>query len=147
MTPNGLHDPDHYTTAYDLALIASYAMQNGTFREIVGTTYYRTETGEITRTIKNKNKLLWEYEGGNGVKTGYTMAAGKCLVFAAEREGMQLVGVLLNCPDMFPTAKRILDYGFTAYQPETLVAAGDVIARVRVSGGKKTPWRLRQNRI
>lgn len=65
--------------AYDLALIASYAMQNGTFREIVGTTYYRTETGEITRTIKNKNKLLWEYEGGNGVKTGYTMAAGNAL--------------------------------------------------------------------
>mgnify|MGYP000009660636 FL=1 len=142
VTPNGLHDPNHYTTAYDLALIASYAMQNGTFREIVGTTYYRTETGEITRTIKNKNKLLWEYEGGNGVKTGYTMAAGKCLVFAAEREGMQLVGVLLNCPDMFPTAKRILDYGFTAYQPETLVAAGDIIARARVSGGKKNALAL-----
>lgn len=81
VTPNGLHDPDHYTTAYDLALIASYAMQNGTFREIVGTTYYRTETGEITRTIKNKNKLLWEYEGGNGVKTGYTMAGWKMPCF------------------------------------------------------------------
>jgi len=70
------------------------------------------------------------------------MAAGKCLVFAAEREGMQLVGVLLNCPDMFPTAKRILDYGFTAYQPETLVAAGDIIARARVSGGKKNALAL-----
>lgn len=137
VTPNGLPDPDHYTTAYDLALIACYAMQNETFREIVGTTYYQTTTGEIARTVKNKNKILWEYEGGNGVKTGYTMAAGKCLVFAAEREGMQLVGVVLNCPDMFPSAKRLLDYGFETYQQETLVAADERIARVRVTGGKK----------
>lgn len=137
VTPNGLPDPDHYTTAYDLALIACYAMQNETFREIVGTTYYQTTTGEIVRTVKNKNKILWEYEGGNGVKTGYTMAAGKCLVFAAEREGMQLVGVVLNCPDMFPSAKRLLDYGFETYQQETLVAADERIARVRVTGGKK----------
>lgn len=137
VTPNGLPDPDHYTTAYDLALIACYAMQNETFREIVGTTYYQTATGEIARTVKNKNKILWEYEGGNGVKTGYTMAAGKCLVFAAEREGMQLVGVVLNCPDMFPSAKRLLDYGFETYQQETLVAADERIARVRVTGGKK----------
>ena len=137
VTPNGLHDAEHYTTAYDLALIASYAMQNETFREIVGTTYYRTVTGEITRTVKNKNKILWEYEGGNGVKTGYTMAAGKCLVFSAERNGVELVGVVLNCPDMFPAAKRLLDYGFETYKPEKLVAAGDVIARIRVNGGRK----------
>ena len=137
VTPNGLPDPDHYTTAYDLALIACYAMQNETFREIVGTTYYQTTTGEIARTVKNKNKILWEYEGGNGVKTGYTMAAGKCLVFAAEREGMQLVGVVLNCPDMFPSAKRLLDYGFETYQQETLVASDERIARVSVTGGKK----------
>lgn len=137
VTPNGLHDAEHYTTAYDLALIASYAMQNETFREIVGTTYYRTVTGEITRTVKNKNKILWEYEGGNGVKTGYTMAAGKCLVFSAERSGVELVGVVLNCPDMFPAAKRLLDYGFETYKPEKLVAAGDVIVRIRVNGGRK----------
>ncbi len=137
VTPNGLHDVEHYTTAYDLALIASYAMQNETFREIVGTTYYRTVTGEVTRTVKNKNKILWEYEGGNGVKTGYTMAAGKCLVFSAERNGVELVGVVLNCPDMFPAAKRLLDYGFETYKPEKLVAAGDVIARIRINGGRK----------
>ena len=137
VTPNGLHDAEHYTTAYDLALIASYAMQNETFREIVGTTYYRTVTGEVTRTVKNKNKILWEYEGGNGVKTGYTMAAGKCLVFSAERNGVELVGVVLNCPDMFPAAKRLLDYGFETYKSEKLVAAGDVIARIRINGGRK----------
>ncbi|MDD5918325.1 MAG: D-alanyl-D-alanine carboxypeptidase [bacterium] len=137
VTPNGLHDAEHYTTAYDLALIASYAMQNETFREIVGTTYYRTVTGEVTRTVKNKNKILWEYEGGNGVKTGYTMAAGKCLVFSAERNGVELVGVVLNCPDMFPAAKRLLDYGFETYKPEKLVAAGDVIARICINGGRK----------
>lgn len=142
VTPNGLHDQEHYTTAYDLARIASYAMQNETFREIVGTTYYRTTTGEITRTVKNKNKILWEYEGGNGIKTGYTTAAGKCLVFSAERDGILLVGVVLNCPDMFPAAKRLLDYGFETYKPETIVAAGDEIARIRVSGGKKNALAL-----
>lgn len=142
VTPNGLHDQEHYTTAYDLARIASYAMQNETFREIVGTTYYRTTTGEITRTVKNKNKILWEYEGGNGIKTGYTTAAGKCLVFSAERDGILLVGVVLNCPDMFPAAKRLLDYGFETYKPETIVAAGDQIARIRVSGGKKNALAL-----
>ena len=142
VTPNGLPDPNHYTTAYDLALIAAYAMENATFREVVSTTYYKTTTGEVARTVKNKNKILWEYEGGNGIKTGYTMAAGKCLVFAAERDGMQLIGVVLNCPDMFPAAKRILDYGFNTYKPETIIHAGDMIACARVTGGKKSTLAL-----
>ena len=108
VTPNGLHDAEHYTTAYDLALIASYAMQNETFREIVGTTYYRTVTGEITRTVKNKNKILWEYEGGNGVKTGYTMAAGKCLVFSAERKHNRCDNTYNRC--YYPFCQRAAEH-------------------------------------
>ncbi len=142
VTPNGLHDDAHYTTAYDLALISAYAMRNPVFREIVSTTYYKTTTGEIIRTFKNKNRILWEYEGGNGIKTGYTSAAGKCLVFSAERDGILLVGVVLKCPQMFDAAKTMLDYGFASFSQEKLISAGDTIARVRVEKGKKSTLAL-----
>ncbi|MBQ9833439.1 MAG: D-alanyl-D-alanine carboxypeptidase [Clostridia bacterium] len=137
VTPNGLHDDAHYTTAYDLGLIACYAMGNETFREVVGTTYYKSETGEITRTWKNKNKILWQYEGGNGVKTGYTMRAGKCLVFSAMRDSMEVVGVVLNDPNMFNDAKSMLDYGLDNFSMAKVLSAGEVIARARVFNGRK----------
>lgn len=142
VTPNGLHDQNHYTTAYDLALIAAEAMANEAFREIVGTQYHKTSTGDVIRTFKNKNKLLWQYEGGNGIKTGYTMKAGKCLVFSAERDGMQLIGVVLNCPSMFPDSKRILDYGFNSYEMSMIAPANSVIARVLVKSGVQNPLEL-----
>lgn len=137
VTPNGLPNDEHYTTAYDLALIASAAMQNEAFREIVSTQYYRAETGAVPRTFKNKNKILWNYEGGNGVKTGYTKAAGRCLVFAAERDGMQLVGVVLACPNMFEDAAALLDYGMDNYEMSPLVSQGDRVANVFVERGMK----------
>lgn len=115
VTPNGLHDPDHYTTAKELALLGAEALKNPFFSEIVLTQYRKTE-GSNPHTLKNKNRLLWEYEGGIGVKTGYTKAAGKCLVFAAERGGMKLVGTILNCPTMWDTAKNMLDAGFSDYR-------------------------------
>ena len=113
--PNGLPDAEHYTSARDLCTLAAVAMRNETFAEIVRTQYHKTE-GSVVHTLKNKNRLLWEYEGGVGVKTGYTKAAGKCLVFAAERGGMLLVGVVLNCPTMWDTAKAMLNHGFAAYR-------------------------------
>ncbi len=137
VTPNGLPSDAHYTTAYDLALIAAEAMGNETFRELVSATYYRTETGLVARTFKNKNKILWEYEGGCGVKTGYTKAAGKCLVFSAERDGMTLVGVVLNCPNMFGSAKAMLDYGYDNYELATVVKKGEAVARIHVDNGMK----------
>jgi D-alanyl-D-alanine carboxypeptidase (penicillin-binding protein 5/6) len=142
VTPNGLHDGAHYTTAYDLALISAYALKNETFQTIVSTTYHRTTTGNLQRTFKNKNKILWQYEGGNGVKTGYTSAAGKCLSFAAKRDNMQLVGVVLNCPDMFNNAMSMLDYGFANYEMVKAIGAGDVIARARVAAGVKNVLEL-----
>lgn len=138
VTPNGLHDDDHYSTAYDLCVIAAYAMQNETFREIAGTQYHRTTTGKVTRSMKSKNRLLWEYEGGNGLKTGYTLNAGKCLVFSAERDGMMLVGAVLDCPDMFNEAKLMLDYGFNNFSMQKIVSAGEPIARVRVDNSAQT---------
>lgn len=142
VTPNGLPNDEHYTTAYDLALISAYALKNPAFQTVVGTTYHRTASGSMQRTFKNKNKLLWQYEGGIGLKTGYTKAAGRCLAFAAQRDGMQLVGVVLNCSDMFNDAMRILDYGFDNYEMAKAVGAGDVIARARVAAGVKNVLEL-----
>lgn len=138
VTPNGLHDDAHYTTAYDLARIAAEAMRNQNFRQIVSTEYYRTETGEVARTFKNKNRILWQYPGGNGVKTGYTKAAGRCLVFSAEKDGMELIGVVLNCPNMFEDAMALLDYGFENYETAVLAKKGAVIAGIPVHGGEKS---------
>lgn len=129
--PHGLPAENHYTTAYDLALICSYALKNTTFREIVSTQYYTAETGEVKRTMMNKNKLLFQYEGTIGIKTGYTKAAGKCLTFAAEREGLTVVGVVLNCPDMFNESMRLMDYCFDTYRMYTIIKSGMRVARVQ----------------
>lgn len=137
VTPNGLHDQAHYTSAYDLALIASTAMQNPAFREIVSAKYWKTTSGDITRTFKNKNKILWQYEGGNGIKTGFTKAAGRCLAFSAERDGNTLVGIVLNCPDMWNDAKAMLNYGFADYTWKPYATAGDTVATLTVNRGMK----------
>lgn len=137
VNPNGLPDENHYTTAQDLARIAAAGMQNEMFRTIVGTTYHETSSGDRARTFKNKNKILWQYEGGNGVKTGFTKAAGRCLVFSAQRGGMTLVGVVLNAPDMWEDAKTMLDYGFDRMERRLLVEAVRPLAQVGVTGGTK----------
>lgn len=130
--PNGLPSDEHYTTAYDLALICSYAMKNEIFRTIVGTQYYTADSGDVHRTMMNKNKLLTQYDGANGIKTGYTKAAGKCLTFSAEREGMSIVGVVLNCPDMFPDSMKIMDRCFSEYSLYTVVRKGTPVLRTDV---------------
>lgn len=137
VTPNGLNDPEHYTTARDLCTIAREALKNETFREIVSTKYHRTESGAYERTFKNKNSLLWSFDGAFGVKTGYTMAAGRCLVFGAERDGMTLVGALLNCRPMFQTASELLETAFESYEKAEAVSAGSVIMRTKVENSDK----------
>lgn len=137
VTPNGLHDPEHYTTARDLALLGAAALENPVFAEIVSAKY-RTTEGSVRHTLKNKNRLLWEYEGGIGVKTGYTKKAGKCLVFAAERGAMKLVGVVLNCPSMWDTAKTMLDEGFSSYRAALFLSADTVFCVPVQNGVKKT---------
>ena len=85
-----------------------------------------------------KNRLLWEYEGGVGVKTGYTKAAGKCLVFAAERGGMKQVGAVLNCPSMWNTAKSMLDAAFQNYRARTFLTHDTFFSVPVQDGVKKT---------
>ncbi len=135
--PNGLPIDNHYTTAYDLALISAYAMNNDIFREVVKTQYKTLpwEGHEWNRVVKNKNKILWNYEGGNGVKTGFTEAAGRCLSAAAQREDMQLVSVVLSAPDMFNDCMALMDYGFENYDNSLVVKAGELIGDVSVKDG------------
>lgn len=109
VNPHGLPDERHHTTARDLALISAAAMENETFRTIVSTRCY------APRDWYNKNKLLSSYEGACGVKTGYTMQAGRCLVSAAERAGMTLVCVVLDCPPMYERSAELLDRAFADY--------------------------------
>lgn len=110
--PSGLPADGHYTTARDLCKIACYAMRNAAFSEIVGTKNYNG----TFRSFANKNKMLSNYDGANGVKTGYTLEAGRCLVSSAKRNGMDIVAVVLNCPDMYERSAKLLDFGFENYE-------------------------------
>ena len=130
--PSGLPDNDHYTTARDPCKIACYAMKNTTFKEVVST---RSHKGKF-RTYANKNKMLYSYDGANGVKTGYTVKAGRCLVSSAERNGMDVVTVVLNCPDMYERSKALLDDAFENYKllnlsENTVFSAGTVLCSLQ----------------
>lgn len=125
LNPHGLPEKGggHYTTALELAKITCAAYEHALFREIVAAKSHTIPWGEreYGRAMRNKNKLLTLYAGGNGVKTGFTKAAGRCLVSGAEREGMQLVGVVLNCPDMWNASMAMLDHGFDTYDAVTVL--------------------------
>ena len=129
VNPHGLHDDNHYTTAYDLAIISSYALKNPTFREIVSTkkiTIPHTTRG-YERVLINKNKMLNEFEGSTGIKTGYTKKAGRCLVSSCYRDGMELVCVVLNCPPMFERSKTLLSECFNDYKLYKILESDNIV--------------------
>ncbi len=119
--PHGLPSASHYTTARDLSLITAYAMQNPVFREIVSTKYYEN------RNWKNKNKILFSYENAIGVKTGYTKAAGRCLVSAAKKGEMTIVCSVLNSPNMYERSISLLDDAFSNYEYVKIIGKNDKI--------------------
>lgn len=135
VTPSGLHDDNHYTTAYDLAKLAAFALKNEDFAAAASSTSARLYYGNppYYRTLTNHNKLLNLYDGAIGVKTGYTKAAGRCLVSAAKRNGITLVAVTLNDKNDWQDHQTLLDYGFensktvnvTPEIPETLSVISD----------------------
>jgi D-alanyl-D-alanine carboxypeptidase (penicillin-binding protein 5/6) len=114
MNPNGLHDPNHYTTAHDLALIARAAMQQPLFREIVSTVYFTWNSPRGTvYQLRNHNRLLRHFVGCNGVKTGYTRAAQQVLVSSALRDGHEAISVVLHTdkPGIWEDSKALLTFG------------------------------------
>ncbi|MCE5285489.1 MAG: D-alanyl-D-alanine carboxypeptidase [Pelosinus sp.] len=134
---SGLPDVNHYTTAHDLARIAAYGYKNPMFKEIVSTkTKIIPWAGkEYSRELFNENRMLWLYDGANGVKTGYTDAAGRCLVSAAERGGIQLIAVVLDSEQMWDDSIKLLDYGFPQLKTHNVFQEGDIFKTVRVTSG------------
>ena len=131
VNPNGLDAPDHYSTARDLALLASYAMENPIFARTVS-----AKNVSITgRTLRNHNKLLWQVEGADGVKTGFTKAAGRILVSSAVRQGRRIIAVTINAPDDWNDHKNLIDQGFSEFTPQTLVQAGECLGEFAIAGG------------
>lgn len=125
--PHGLTEEGHYTTASDLARITAYAMNNPVFKEIVSTKEKKISNelkSKYTRNLKNKNKLLVNYQYADGVKTGFTLKAGRCFVGSATKNNMQLICVLLNCVPMFEDCQALLEKGFDEYQLCHLIENG-----------------------
>jgi D-alanyl-D-alanine carboxypeptidase (penicillin-binding protein 5/6) len=121
--PHGLTATDHYSTAKDLAILFRYAMKNQTFREIVQTKFSSVTSTALVRkkvvprriSVRNHNRLLWNYDGALGGKTGYTHAALKCFVGAVQRNGTTLIVAILGARDQWGDTKRLLEYGFDNY--------------------------------
>lgn len=156
VNPHGLHDGNHYTTATDLAIITKYAMQNETFKTIVGTKKYEiqpTNKKPETRYFTNLNKMLYcstssqinidgrwispLYEGTIGVKTGYTPEAGNCLVAYVEKNGTNLIAVAMNgvSLEMYEDAHNLFNYGFSDYKSTKLVYKNTFIQNLQIENG------------
>lgn len=134
--PHGLHNDEHYTTARELAVIAAAALSDKTVRKIVSTQKKTIVPIEgNTRVVSNHNKMLRLYDGAIGVKTGFTKTSGRCLVSAAEREGLTLIAVTLNAPDDWNDHTLMLDYGFSRYESVVLAEAGGFTCYYPVTGG------------
>lgn len=134
--PHGLHDENHYTTAYDLALITREALKKKEFRDIVKSKVWIADRDK-NKYFYNKNKTLWQYKGGDGVKTGYTKKAGRCLVSSATRNGMQLVAIVLDDHSWFNDCYKLLDYGFSVFKPKVIFNKGQFIRNIEVVNGNK----------
>ena len=134
VNPHGLDAPDHYSTARDLAVLTAYAMRDPIFARTVGA---KTVTvGD--RVLTNHNKLLWQLDGAEGVKTGYTKAAGRILVSSASRQGRRLVCVTIHAPDDWNDHKTLLEQGFSGYEVRELVEEGEVLGYRHIVGGDGT---------
>lgn len=146
VNPHGLHDDNHYTTALDLAKISAYAMKNKEFYEIVSTQQKRIPYAneDYDRILLNKNKMLTRVEGADGIKTGYTKKAGRCLVSSATRNGMNVICVVLNCPDMFGRSESLLNKAFSEYELVKIIDAQSVFD-AQVTGGKSKSVALATN--
>lgn len=135
--PHGLHDGNHYSTAYDMALITRYAFRNEKFAEIVKSKSFKATNNREYNYFINKNKTLWEYDGGDGVKIGYTTDSGRCLVASASRDNMRLIAVTLKDYNWFNDAYSLMDYGFDKFSLYPIYLENQLITQISVMKGKK----------
>lgn len=138
--PNGLNEEGHYSSAYDLAVIAREAMRHEIFRDLAGTKVWNAsrEGADNYNYFYNKNKTLFQYEGATGIKIGYTQAAGRCLVASAKRNGMELIAVVLNDHNWFEDVYSLFDYGFASYDNVKIAEAEEVMIHTEITGGEKS---------
>jgi len=132
VNPNGLDAPGHYSTARDLAVLAAYAMENPIFAKTVSTK--SVKVGD--RYLTNHNKLLWRVKGADGVKTGFTKAAGRILVSSATRQDRRIIAVTIDDGNDWQDHAALLEEGFSRYCVRSLVKAGEHLGEVAVEGGK-----------
>lgn len=135
---NGFHHPNHYTTAYDLAILTRYALGHPRFNELVQTREATVSWSEPAKTmdVTSTNRLLKGlYEGVDGVKTGTTAAAGNCLIASATKDGRRLIAVALNSQDRYRDCINMFDYGFKTLRQVTLIVAGQSAASLTITGG------------
>ena len=140
VNPHGLDADGHFTTAHDLALMTSYALKNPIFREICGTKKYiipKTNVYEYDRFLKHKNRIMFIDESCIGVKTGFTDNAKRCLVSATEKDGMQVVSVVLNCQPMFEECMRLDSMAYGEYKFKEFVKPYNYVGTSYVEDGNK----------
>ncbi len=131
VNPHGLDNPEHYSTARDLAVLACYAMENPIFAKTVSTK--KVTVGQ--RYLTNHNKLLWRVEGADGVKTGFTKAAGRILVSSAVRDGRRLVIVTIDDGNDWADHQALYEDGFQRYSIKQIVKKGDILGKFQIFGG------------
>lgn len=136
VTASGLDSKEHYSTAYDMALLACESISNPEFASICSKKSVRVTYGNppYARTLTNHNRLLWSYDDAIGIKTGFTKKSGRCLVSAAERNGITLVAVTLNAPDDWNDHISMFEYGFSKYKGVELTCR---LPDIKVAGGEK----------
>ncbi|MFZ5755263.1 MAG: D-alanyl-D-alanine carboxypeptidase family protein [Bacillota bacterium] len=137
---NGLHDPNHYTSAYDLAQIALYALRYPELRELCSVKHYRIREGtDRPFQYDNKNKLLWQYPGTDGFKTGWTNDAKYCLAATVERNGLRFVSVVMGSPEKsghFADTKILWNWGYSQYTFKQFHKENEIITQVKVGKGQ-----------
>ena len=138
--PHGLDEDNHYTSAYDLAIITSYALKNPTFREIASTERMVIDKTDLygVRYLRHKNKLLFTDKNCIGVKTGFTDNAGRCLVNAHEENGLQIISVVLNCQPMFEECDRLTKMAMNEYMMKEFVKPYNFVSNIEIDDSEKS---------
>ena len=163
VNPNGEHNEDHYSTAYDLALIAKYAMQNETFRKLVSTTSYKlpitnkydredrlfTTTNSLLLVNNNSRADNYYYQYAIGIKTGFTTPAGNCLVAAANRNNLEFITVVLGAgqtedglSQRYLDTINLFEYGYNTYMLKKVIESGGTVQTVNIKGATRKTKKL-----